>query len=289
MDSDVSKCPFCGADMQENASFCLHCMRSLDEKEKIKKEKIFFGRKRIIIFAAAALLIIAAVVCFLIIRKPSAEDPPKNDVISDDTPQNDISAQPKESEKAVDTDNIFTSPYEFCAAAILVSEKLGCNELWSPDELKETHRSLNGKSIKLWAPVSIPDAVMAIYFDNCGETVDFILEDVPEEYLEDAKNIAICAVDAACNSYFSDVSDVFFDDKVFPKKKCDIPFIDDFTDLEKRTEIYNSDIENGCDISTNNIDIAVDSDRLINYYLTSRDYGDRILYDMCLHFEMNDQ
>ena len=31
----MKKCPFCGADIEESARFCLYCMQSLTEKEQI--------------------------------------------------------------------------------------------------------------------------------------------------------------------------------------------------------------------------------------------------------------
>lgn len=54
----MKKCPFCGADIEENAQFCLYCMTSLTEKEQILVHK----QKK-----PQGLLILAAIVAAAII------------------------------------------------------------------------------------------------------------------------------------------------------------------------------------------------------------------------------
>ena len=49
----MKKCPFCGADIEDSARFCLYCMQSLTEKEQVLPHK----KKR-----PQWLLIIAAIV-----------------------------------------------------------------------------------------------------------------------------------------------------------------------------------------------------------------------------------
>ena len=48
-ESENKKCPFCGSPVQENASFCLHCMKPLEEKKVIEKKK---SKKPIIVLTA---------------------------------------------------------------------------------------------------------------------------------------------------------------------------------------------------------------------------------------------
>lgn len=59
------KCPYCGAPLQENAAFCLHCMENLGDKTVIEKEK----RKKkllpvLVCVAAVLILCLAAAVIF---------------------------------------------------------------------------------------------------------------------------------------------------------------------------------------------------------------------------------
>ena len=77
----VKKCPKCGADLEENARFCYHCMTSLDEKEKIVNQAPFLSRKtRIIMLALAAAVIFFAAGIFSVFHfglfKPKAGKAP---------------------------------------------------------------------------------------------------------------------------------------------------------------------------------------------------------------------
>ncbi len=56
-------CPHCKAPIQENAAFCLHCMKSLDSKTVIEKAK---PKKPFIIAVICAAVLILGVVLFLI-------------------------------------------------------------------------------------------------------------------------------------------------------------------------------------------------------------------------------
>lgn len=63
----MKKCPFCGAVIEENARFCLYCMKELDEKAIIDEKPPFLTKRRmrLILICAAALLIIAALLILL--------------------------------------------------------------------------------------------------------------------------------------------------------------------------------------------------------------------------------
>jgi len=58
----MKKCPFCGAEIEETASFCLYCMESLDKKEDIIPIKIPDKKHRQIVWIIVAF---AALILFL--------------------------------------------------------------------------------------------------------------------------------------------------------------------------------------------------------------------------------
>jgi len=58
----MNKCPFCNAEIQENASFCLYCMSSLDEKNIIQNKK---NKRWLIILAAFLSLFFIAVITII--------------------------------------------------------------------------------------------------------------------------------------------------------------------------------------------------------------------------------
>lgn len=61
----MKKCPFCNAELEENSSFCIYCMTSLDNKEKISSP--LHKRKSLLpIIIFIVLVIIIALICLAI-------------------------------------------------------------------------------------------------------------------------------------------------------------------------------------------------------------------------------
>lgn len=58
----MKKCPFCGADIEDTARFCLYCMRSLTEKEQIFLHKKKKPQWSLIIVAIVAVFLMVAIV-----------------------------------------------------------------------------------------------------------------------------------------------------------------------------------------------------------------------------------
>lgn len=82
----MKKCPFCGADIEENAQFCLYCLNSLIEKEQIliHKKKKPQGLVLLGAFAAAAMILLL----LLLARKamPDPVNPSERETISTTLP-----------------------------------------------------------------------------------------------------------------------------------------------------------------------------------------------------------
>lgn len=89
MSVEHKKCPHCGAEIEENARFCLYCMTSLDEKERVMTR--LYLRKRWLILSAAffALLLIGGI--FLLVFGPSKPEGKKEP--SDSLPEQQVSQQ----------------------------------------------------------------------------------------------------------------------------------------------------------------------------------------------------
>ena len=67
------KCPHCGAEIQENARFCLYCMKSLEEKTQLKPIKKSKIKWLIVVEIAIAIVLIAGVIFTLC--KPKEKKP----------------------------------------------------------------------------------------------------------------------------------------------------------------------------------------------------------------------
>ncbi len=67
----MKKCPYCSATIEENARFCIYCMRELEGKNKTGKIKTLFNKK--VVLVSFLVVIIAALVTVFILLKPKTE------------------------------------------------------------------------------------------------------------------------------------------------------------------------------------------------------------------------
>ncbi|MBE6770458.1 MAG: hypothetical protein E7548_06900 [Ruminococcaceae bacterium] len=61
----MKKCPYCSAEILDNAEFCLHCMKQLNKKQAVPS-KSFFPKKRIIWIVAVVLLFSLIPLCLFL-------------------------------------------------------------------------------------------------------------------------------------------------------------------------------------------------------------------------------
>ena len=66
----MKKCPFCKAEIEENARFCLYCMTSLEEKQEIAISK-GKNKRRLVVLAAVLVFVIVVFSICLALRKGS--------------------------------------------------------------------------------------------------------------------------------------------------------------------------------------------------------------------------
>ncbi len=243
-------CPYCGAALQENASFCLHCMKSLDEKTEIKKKKS--APKKLIVTVGIAAAVCIAAVCIIIAV---------------------IGNKPK----------LICTPDEFIAAAQASTAKLDCAELWQPADLVQTHYNKKENDSVYNTKCSLCDAGVSVIFRNGGDVVDIALCDIRESDLENAYVISESALSAAFGYYQVELADMLHDKSAYPRFDFEKPFEEYFTDVLKRTDRYNALAESG-DISTEFFEAVTEDGETLLYFLTEHTESNETLYD--LYFEI---
>ena len=243
-------CPYCGAPLQENATFCLHCMKSLDEKTEIKKKKS--APKKLIVTTGIIAAVCIAAVCIIIAVMGSKAAP-------------------------------VCTPDEFIAAAQASAAKLECAKLWQPADLVQTHYNKKGNDSVYNAKCTLCDAGVSVIFRNGGEVVDVALCDIRESDLENAYTISESALSAAFGYYQVELADMLRDKNAYPRIDFEKPFEEYFTDALKRTERYNALAESD-DISTEFFEAVTEDGETLLYCLTEHTENNETLYD--LYFEI---
>ena len=78
----MKKCPYCGAVIEENARFCLYCMRELENKAVFEKAPSFITKYKSMILSICVTALVTALVtaAFLVIPRlvPSKQAPPSD-------------------------------------------------------------------------------------------------------------------------------------------------------------------------------------------------------------------
>ena len=80
----MKKCPKCNADIQENARFCLYCMTSFEDKEKVSTLPNKKRRYIVLIIAVIFAIVLSGVVLAFIFQGESDENSSSGEIISHD-------------------------------------------------------------------------------------------------------------------------------------------------------------------------------------------------------------
>ena len=256
--NNMRYCPNCGAPIQDGARFCLHCMTSLEPKQKIQKQKTPLSKRR------KTIIVIISVVLALAVAAGGI-----------------TGVYFYQKHLPVCTYSNFT------AAIVKTSDRMGADDLWSVSDFKDIMSYEDENTVRYSTNINLDDAFLSVFFYNKGERINAYICDVDESRVEDGKKLLICVAQAACNNYFSDIEEVMNDRNNYPFETLTTspPFDKYYTDLLERTDQYNTDIKNGAKFTTQYIGISAMDKYLINYLQTERQYSDKTLYDLSITIE----
>lgn len=264
-------CPHCGAPLQPEAQFCPHCMTSLGQKTALPAPK---PPKKAALPLAMVLVVIALLVGGVFALSPRFKQSDRGDTSSDTTAT--VTAAADHSP--------LCSIEQFREAAPLVSEKMGVEALWDLDSLIDTHYSAKTKIRQYAIDTHVDDALLSLFFYNEGEEIGAYFCDVTPENRDKAEGLLKCVVQSACNYYFTDIDNVFDDEKRYPKKELPDPFIVQYTDMLSRTDAYTAAMSAGTAISSRYITMQTEQEN-IAFIVTTRDTDGDVLYDMAVEIE----
>ena len=266
-----ARCPYCGARLQENALFCLYCMRELKEKTALDapKMKAKRGKKKLLIALIAVVTAAAVAVTAILLHGREKTYSGKEAIV------------------------VFPL---FLTTSMIVTKRLECEDLWDPSTQKDAVTVGSIGAVRYFADIFIPDATGGLVLFDKGDQAFFAVLDVTEETFPDAQRLIICAADAMMNSY-SDIDDIVTNENVYPRREHTKPYSEDCAAAFNRTAQYDAEIADGAQIGTVITGGYTDSESLATgrehkvlwvYVVTTRDYGERVLYDLSFNIEYAD-
>ena len=167
-------CPYCGAELQENARFCLYCMKSLQEKQPIETPPANSRQLRIALIAAVAAA--AALVVAFLLPGRKTERPAAAEMTAESTAQQDLPP--------------ITDLNTFYFSAVDAAERLAAQDLWEPSSMwfpADTRANV---------PLLIPGASCQVDLLDNGAAILATVTDLTEETLADGQRLADCIAEA---------------------------------------------------------------------------------------------
>lgn len=196
----MKQCPHCGGQLQEQAQFCLYCMRPLTDKPDVTPTGK--NRKKIgWLLAVGPCLVIAAVVAAVFLLRPEEDEKkPK-------TPDTPVYQK-------------IASFEDFSLRAVYLSGKNSLTDIWDPDSLLHTHtgEDSSGDTWKIYsADVHLQEVTYRAHFCQDGIEILTAITGLTEENYRQGLDLAQCTISSVYNYTFTNLEDMLTDPQTYPR------------------------------------------------------------------------
>lgn len=200
IDKIVIRCPYCDAELQENARFCLYCMNSLDEKSEHRHIRI--KGKRIYIWIAACLVAVCLVgsIVYILTKYEKAQTQTPEDSLMD------YSTETTTEENELLPLIFYDDFYWRC---VFYSQEMSLEDLWSAESMYYAGQTATANQYV--AKVHLDGVSFSAYFIDDGVKILTVISGIKESDLQDGIELANCTIYGVynCDDMYLSTTDPF--------------------------------------------------------------------------------
>lgn len=285
-----NKCPYCGAELQENAQYCLYCMRPLNEKKDVTPTLKMRGKKiaLMITIVVCALLAVVPVVLTILRRSNNGnEGEPSSDAKASDV--SDVTDPYENFEPAPDEEwPIITTFEDFAFRIVQKNHFINPTHLWDSDGFDKIGTVVDGDGDD-WdvytTEVYKKGIDVKVYFCESGKEIMIAVTGLTDDTYQDGLSLTDCLSASVYEPRVSYVSHILSNGTKFPM--VEVPEEEDWMTHVGFQSLEDEGLPDGAQINirktmvgfTDDQDMA---DQVMGVEVRKRVYQSETFYDMII-------